>query len=85
MSIDQKTYFFQQIVKCGFKEIEIAYPAASDTDFSFVRGLLASGHVPDDVWLQVCGCLMSAPARLIDGRRCHKLGRQELIYMFYRC
>ena len=67
MSIDQKKHFFQQIVKCGFKEIEIAYPAASDTDFNFVKGLIASGHVPDDVWLQVCGCLSSAPAGLLQG------------------
>lgn len=62
MSVGQKNCFFQQIIKCGFKEVEIAYPAASDTDFNFVRGLIASGNVPDDVWLQVCGCLTSAPA-----------------------
>jgi len=67
MSIDQKNHFFQQIVKCGFKEVEIAYPAASDTDFGFVRGLIASGNVPDDVWLQVCARLTSALARLLQG------------------
>ena len=67
MSVDQKTRLFRQIVKCGFKEVEIAYPAASDTDFNFVRGLIASEDVPDGVWLQVCGCLMSAPARLPRG------------------
>jgi len=54
MSIEQKTRFFRQIIKCGLKEIEIAYPAASDTDFGFVRGLIENGEVPDDVWLQVC-------------------------------
>ena len=57
MTIPQKTRFFQQIVKCGYKEIEVAYPAASDTDFGFVRGLIEGGQVPDDVWVQVCGLL----------------------------
>jgi hypothetical protein len=45
--------FFKDLVKCGFKEIEVAYPAASDTDFNFVRGLIEQRLVPDDVWLQV--------------------------------
>jgi hypothetical protein len=53
MTIDQKTLFFHELVKCGIKEIEVAYPAASDTDFGFVRGLIEQGQVPDDVWLQV--------------------------------
>lgn len=55
MTIPQKTRFFKQIIKCGYKEIEVAYPAASDTDFGFVRGLIEGGQVPDDVWVQVCG------------------------------
>ncbi|KAG8788835.1 hypothetical protein FRC15_001795 [Serendipita sp. 397] len=53
MSIEQKTRFFRQLVKCGLKEIEVAYPAASETDFGFVRGLIEGGEVPDDVWVQV--------------------------------
>ena len=53
MTIEQKTIFFRQLVKCGVKQIEVAYPAASDTDFNFVRGLIANGEVPDDVWVQV--------------------------------
>ena len=53
MTIEQKTRFFQTLVKAGVKEIEVAYPAASDTDFNFVRGLIEGGYVPDDVWLQV--------------------------------
>jgi 2-isopropylmalate synthase len=53
MTIPQKTVFFRTLVKCGIKEIEVAYPAASDTDFAFVRGLIENGEVPDDVWLQV--------------------------------
>jgi len=53
MTIEQKTTFFRQLVKCGVKQIEVAYPAASDTDFDFVRGLIANDEVPDDVWIQV--------------------------------
>ncbi|KAJ7047132.1 hypothetical protein C8F04DRAFT_220910 [Mycena alexandri] len=53
MTIEQKTLFFRQLVKCGVKEIEVAYPAASDTDFAFVRGLIENNEVPDDVWIQV--------------------------------
>jgi len=60
MTIAQKTRFFKEIVKCGIKEIEIAYPAASDTDFSFVRGVIEQGQIPDDVWIQVC--IISGPA-----------------------
>jgi isopropylmalate/homocitrate/citramalate synthase len=53
MSIDQKTRFFRQLIKNGLKEIEVAYPAASEIDFGFVRGLIEGGEVPDDVWIQV--------------------------------
>jgi 2-isopropylmalate synthase len=53
MTIKQKTTFFELLVECGYKEIEVAYPAASDTDFNFVRGLIEKNQVPDDVWVQV--------------------------------
>jgi 2-isopropylmalate synthase len=43
-----------QLVKCGFKEIEIAYPAASETDFSFVRMIVDKKMgVDEGVWIQV--------------------------------
>ena len=53
MTIEQKTTFFRQLVKVGVKEIEVAYPAASDTDFQFVRGLVENNEIPDDTWVQV--------------------------------
>jgi 2-isopropylmalate synthase len=53
MTIEQKRRFFKLLCQAGFKEIEVAYPAASDTDFGFVRGLIENGNVPDDVWIQV--------------------------------
>lgn len=59
MTIAQKSIFFDTLLKCGFKEIEIAYPAASDTDFTFVRGLIEGNKIPDDVWIQVSGYIYS--------------------------
>ena len=56
MTIEQKTTFFELLVECGYKEIEVAYPAASDTDFNFVRGLIEGNQIPDDVWIQVRSC-----------------------------
>jgi 2-isopropylmalate synthase len=53
MAIEQKTTFFRMLVKAGVKQIEAAYPAASDTDFNFVRGLVENGEIPGDVWIQV--------------------------------
>ncbi|KAF8623506.1 hypothetical protein AX15_006289 [Amanita polypyramis BW_CC] len=53
MTVEQKTSFFRQLVKCGVKQIEVSYPAASDTDFTFVRSLIENNEVPDDVWIQV--------------------------------
>ncbi|KAI0278809.1 2-isopropylmalate synthase [Russula brevipes] len=53
MTIKQKTTFFELLVECGYKEIEVAYPAVSDTDYNFVRGLIEKDQVPDDVWVQV--------------------------------
>ncbi len=53
MSLDQKLYFFKQLVKMGFKTIEISFPAASDTEFEFTRHLIEHDLVPDDVAIQV--------------------------------
>ena len=53
MTIEQKTTFFRQLLKSGIKQIEVSYPAASDTDFLFVRNLIENKEIPDDVWIQV--------------------------------
>jgi hypothetical protein len=65
MTNEQKSIFFNHLLKCGFKEIEIAYPAASDTDFFFVRELIEQNRVPDDVWIQVSH-LPSSGERLLN-------------------
>ena len=56
MTSIQKNLFFERLVKCRFKEIEVSYPSASDTDFSFTRDLIENNKIPDDVWIQVSVC-----------------------------
>lgn len=53
MSIEKKLRMFDLLLECGFKEIEIAFPSASETEFNFVRRLIEENRVPDDVTLQV--------------------------------
>ncbi|MFW1676217.1 2-isopropylmalate synthase [Pontibacter sp. JAM-7] len=53
MSVETKLRFFEMLVAIGFKEIEVAFPAASDTDFNFVRRLIEENRIPDDVTIEV--------------------------------
>ncbi len=53
MTPARKLKLFEQIVKMGFKEIEIGFPSASQTDFDFVRKLIDEGRIPDDVQITV--------------------------------
>ncbi|MBD2106421.1 2-isopropylmalate synthase [Nodosilinea sp. FACHB-13] len=53
MSVEQKLRMFELLVAIGFKEIEVAFPSASETDFNFVRRLIEENRVPDDVEIQV--------------------------------
>jgi len=53
MDSDRKTRMFKLLVQMGFKEIEVGFPAASETDFEFVRELIEKKMIPDDVTIQV--------------------------------
>ena len=53
MSPDRKKRMFDLLVRMGYKEIEVGFPSASQTDFDFVRMLIEGGHIPDDVTIQV--------------------------------
>ncbi len=53
MSIEEKLEFFKLLVKIGFKEIEVGFPAASDTEYEFLRMLIENNLIPDDVTVQV--------------------------------
>ncbi len=53
MSLEQKVEFFKLLLKVGFKEIEVGFPAASDTEYTFLRTLIENDLIPDDVTVQV--------------------------------
>lgn len=63
MSIDTKLTFFDMLAGIGLKEIEVAFPAASQTEFDFVRRLIDEGHIPADVTIEV---LTQAREHLIE-------------------
>lgn len=63
MSLEDKLKFFKLLVKIGFKEIEVGFPAASDTEFNFLRTLIERDMIPDDVTVQV---LTQAREHIID-------------------
>ena len=53
MSLEQKVEFFKLLVKIGFKEIEVGFPAASETEYEFLRTLIEQNLIPEDVTIQV--------------------------------
>lgn len=53
MGLEEKLAFFQMLVDIGFKEIEVGFPAASDTEYNFMRALIERNMIPDDVTVQV--------------------------------
>ena len=53
MNAERKTRMFRMLCEIGFKEIEVAFPSASQTDFDFVRSLIEGDHIPDDVSIEV--------------------------------
>ena len=63
MDSNRKMQMFQTLVDMGFKEIEVGFPSASETDFQFLRELIERDHIPDDVTIQV---LTQAREHLID-------------------
>ena len=53
MNAERKMRMFSTLCEIGFKEIEVAFPSASETEFGFVRTLIEDGHIPDDVTIEV--------------------------------
>ncbi len=80
MNVSQKLELFQTLVKTGFKEIEVGFPSASNTEFAFNRLLIEKGHVPDDVWLQV---LVQAREDLIERTVESLMGAKKVIIHMY--
>jgi 2-isopropylmalate synthase len=80
MNVSQKLEMFDALVKCGFKEIEIGFPAASNTEFAFNRHLIEENRIPDDVTIQV---LVQAREDLIERTVESLLGARRVIIHLY--
>src|SRR6516165_8138718 len=63
MNVSQKLEMFHSLIQCGFREIEVGFPSASNTEFEFNRRLVEENRVPDDVSIQV---LVQAREDLIE-------------------
>ena len=80
MNSARKQAMFDLLVSMGYKEIEVGFPAASQTDFDFVRGLIESGSVPDDVRISV---LTQAREELIERTILSLVGaKQATVHMY---
>src|SRR6058998_3216541 len=80
MNVSQKLELFQTLVKCGFKEIEVGFPSASNTEFDFNRRLIEDRRAPEDVWLQV---LVQAREDLIERTFESLVGAKKAIIHLY--
>ncbi len=80
MNVSQKLELFNTLVKCGFKEIEVGFPSASNTEFAFNRHLIEENRAPDDVWLQV---LVQAREDLIERTFQSLVGAKKVIIHLY--
>ncbi len=80
MNVSQKLELFHTLVKCGFKEIEVGFPSASNTEFTFNRRLIEEKRAPDDVWLQV---LVQAREDLIERTVESLIGAKRVIIHMY--
>lgn len=80
MGIPEKIRFFHTLVDCGFKEIEVGFPSASETEYEILRTLIEGGHIPDDVTIQV---LVQAREELIRKTFEAVRGAKNVIIHFY--
>src|SRR5689334_17825010 len=80
MNVSQKLELFNTLVKCGFKEIEVGFPSASNTEFTFNRRLIEEHRAPEDVWLQV---LVQAREDLIERTFESLVGAKRAIIHMY--
>jgi 2-isopropylmalate synthase len=80
MSPARKLAMFQLLVRMGYKEIEVGFPSASQTDFDFVRQLIEGDFIPDDVMIQV---LTQCREHLIERTFESLRGAKQAIVHFY--
>ncbi|MFM8360082.1 MAG: 2-isopropylmalate synthase, partial [Verrucomicrobiota bacterium] len=80
MNVAQKLELFQALVRCGFREIEVGFPSASNTEFAFNRRLIEENRIPEDVTIQV---LVQAREDLIERTVESLVGARRVIIHLY--
>ena len=80
MDVEKKIRMFDLLVECGFKEIEVGFPSASDTEFNFVRKLIEENRIPEDVMIQV---LTQSRQDLIERTFAALKGSKQAIIHYY--
>lgn len=80
MQLEEKLLMFKTLVEIGFKEIEVGFPSASDTEYEILRTLIEGHHIPDDVTIQV---LVQARPELIKKTFAAVKGAKNVIIHFY--
>ncbi|TDU71113.1 2-isopropylmalate synthase [Prosthecobacter fusiformis] len=80
MNVSQKLEMFDALVKCGFKEIEVGFPSASNTEFAFNRRLIEENRIPEDVTIQ---CLVQAREDLIEKTVESLMGAKKVVIHMY--
>ena len=80
MVVEEKIEFFKLLVKLGFKEIEVGFPSASETEYEILRALIDGHYIPDDVTIQV---LVQAREHLIRKTFEAVRGAKNVIIHFY--
>ena len=80
MSVEEKLEYFEMLVKIGFKEIEVGFPSASQTEFNFIRRLIEENRIPDDVAIQIlCQCREELISRSCEAMA----GAKNVIFHLY--
>ena len=80
MNLEEKLKYFKALCDIGFKEIEVGFPSASETEYEICRELIEGGHIPDDVTIQV---LVQAREHLIRKTFDAIRGAKNVIIHFY--
>lgn len=80
MNVEEKLEYFDQLVKIGFKQIEVGFPSASQIEFDFIRRLIDEKRIPDDVAIQIlCQCREELITRSCEALR----GAKNVIFHLY--
>ena len=75
MSLEEKLEFYEMLLKIGFKEIEVGFPAASETEYEFLRKLIDEDRIPQDVTIHQRGPAAGGVPQVQGGDQANRRGR----------